>query len=107
MALKMLRILIRHANNIGRLKGDFSRGIKRPKANEVRSWTDAEIAAFEKHRTIGTKQRLAFALHLYTGQRRSDVHRMSWDDVTASASQARISKPSAFLIWRLEQISLG
>jgi integrase len=83
--LKMLRILIRHANNIGWIKGDPSRGIKRPKTNEIRSWTDAEIAAFEKQWTIGTKQRLAFALHLYTGQRRSDVHRMSWDDVTASA----------------------
>src|SRR5262249_25513881 len=70
--LKMLRILIRHANNIGWLKGDPSRGIKRPKTNEVRSWTDAEIGAFEKHWPIGTKQRLAFALHLYTGQRRSD-----------------------------------
>src|SRR5262245_61702309 len=71
--LIMLRILIRHANNIGWLKGDPSLGIKRPKTNEVRSWTDAEIGAFEKHWSIGTKQRLAFALHLDTGQRRSDV----------------------------------
>jgi integrase len=31
---------------------------------------------------IGTKQRLAFALMLYTGQRRSDVHRMTWIDVS-------------------------
>jgi integrase len=79
--LKMLRVLIRHAIEIGWFKHDPSSGIKRPKTNEVRSWTDAEIAAFENHWPIGTKQRLGFALMLYTGQRRSDVHRMTWAEV--------------------------
>jgi integrase len=37
------------------------------------SWTPDEINAFEDHHTIGTVARLAFALLLYTGQRRSDV----------------------------------
>ena len=80
--LKILRILIRHAINIGWLKHDPSLGIKRPKTGEIRSWTDAEIATFEARWPIGTKQRLAFALLLYTGQRRSDVHQMTWADVT-------------------------
>ena len=80
--LKILRILIRHAINIGWLKHDPSLGIKRPKTGEIRSWTDAEIATFEARWPIGTKQRLAFALLLYTGQRRSDVHRVTWADVT-------------------------
>jgi enterobacteria phage integrase len=80
--LKMLRILIRHAINVGWLEHDPSLGIKRPKIGEIRSWTDAEIAKFEARWPIGTKQRLAFALLLYTGQRRSDVHRMTWADVT-------------------------
>jgi len=40
-----------------------------------------EISTFESRWTIGTKQRLAFALTLYSGQRRSDVHRMTWADV--------------------------
>src|SRR5262245_14033404 len=79
--LKMLRVLIRHAIEIGWLKHDPSFGIKRPKTNEIRSWTEAEITVFEKHWPIGTKQRLGFALMLYTGQRRSDVHRMTWTDV--------------------------
>jgi len=81
--LKMLRVLIRHAIEIGWLKHDPSTGIKRPKTNEMRSWTDTEIAAFEKQWPIGTKERLGFALMLYTGQRRSDVHRMTWADVNA------------------------
>jgi integrase len=51
------------------------RGIKiRSKGH--RTWTDDEIAVFEKFYPIGTEARLAFALLLYTGQRRSDVVRM-------------------------------
>jgi enterobacteria phage integrase len=83
--LKILRLLIRHAIAIGWLDHDPSLGIKRPKTQEIRSWTDAEIAAFERHWPIGTKQRLAFALMLYTGQRRSDVHRITWPDVSEGA----------------------
>jgi integrase len=80
--LKMLRILIRHAIDIGWLTHDPTAGIKRPKSREIRSWSDAEIQAFERKWPIGTKQRLAFALMLYTGQRRSDVHRMTWADLS-------------------------
>ena len=80
--LKMLRILIRHAIDIGWLNHDPSLGIKRPRTQEIRSWTDAEIQKFEHRWPIGTKQRLAFALMLHTGQRRGDVHRMTWADVS-------------------------
>jgi integrase len=80
--LKMLRVLIRHAIDIGWLDHDPSLGIKRPKTQEIRSWTDAEIDAFVRHWPIGSKQRLAFALMLYSGQRRSDVHRMTWADLS-------------------------
>src|SRR5262249_12525975 len=80
--LKMLRVLIRHAIDIGWLKHDPSLGIKRPKTQEVRSWSDDEIATFERRWSVDSKQRLAFALLLYTGQRRSNVHRMTWADVS-------------------------
>src|SRR6185503_5950684 len=33
------------------------------------SWTDDEIAQFERHHAIGSRARLALALLLYTGQR--------------------------------------
>lgn len=45
--LKMLRILIKHAINIGWLRHDPSVGIKRPKTKEIRSWSEIEIQAFE------------------------------------------------------------
>ena len=80
--LKKLRILIRHAINIGWLKHDPSLGIKRPKIQRIRSWTEDEIAAYRSKWLLGTKQRLAFELFLNTGQRRSDVVRMAWSHIT-------------------------
>lgn len=95
--LKMLRILIRHAIGIGWLHHDPSLGIERPKTNEVRSWTEEEIAIFERRWPIGTRERLAFALMLYTGQRRSDVHRMTWADVAGDAIRVVQQKTGAKL----------
>jgi integrase len=40
------------------------------------TWTEAEIEQFEQRHILGTKARLALALLLYTGQRRSDVVRL-------------------------------
>ncbi len=47
--------------------------VSRPKTPGYHNWTDAEIAQFEAQHPIDSKARLAFALLLYTGQRRSDV----------------------------------
>ena len=96
--LKMLRVLIRHAIGKGWLTQDPSASIKRPKTKELRSWTDDELATFEKRWPIGTKQRLAFALHLYTGQRRSDVHRMTWADVKGAEIAVVQQKTGAKLV---------
>lgn len=95
--LKLLRVLIRHAIEIGWLDRDPSSGIKRPKGKEVRAWTDAEIARFEGKWALGTKQRLAFALMLFTGQRRSDVHRMTWADISDGAIRIIQQKTGARL----------
>jgi enterobacteria phage integrase len=96
--LKMLRVLIRHAILLGWLQHDPSLGIKRPKGGEVRSWTEAEIAQFEAHWLVGTKERLGFALMLFTGQRRSDVHRMTWADVTGDSIKVVQQKTGAKLM---------
>ena len=72
---KTLRGLMQFAVATGRLKEDPTAGVKLPKGQpgEIHSWTEDEISQFEKHHPIGSKPRLAMALHLYTGQRRSDV----------------------------------
>ena len=41
-----------------------------------KTWTEDDIAAFEARWPVGKRARLALALLLYTGQRRSDVTRM-------------------------------
>jgi integrase len=99
--LKLLRVLIRHAIALGWLKHDPSLGIKRLRSGEIRSWTEAEIAQFEARWPIGTKQRLAFALMLYTGQRRSDVHRMTWTDIDGDSIRVVQQKTGAKLTIRL------
>ena len=70
--LKKLRILIRHAIDIGWLTSDPSAGIKRPKTKEIRAWTDAELAAYERRWPLGTKQRTAYALMLNVGAARAE-----------------------------------
>lgn len=47
------------------------------------TWSEAEVAIFEARHPIGTKARLAMALMLYTGQRRSDVILFGKQHVTA------------------------
>lgn len=78
---KRLRTLIRFALDRGLITVDPTHKMKTYKIKEYHTWTEKEISQFEKHWEAGTKQRLAFALHLYTGQRRSDVYRMTWRDI--------------------------
>ena len=97
VVLKMWRVLIQHARAKGWLNSDPSHGIKRPRSDEISAWTDTEIAQFEARWPIGSKQRLAFALMLYTGQRRSDVHRMTWQDVVGNTIRVVQQKTGARL----------
>jgi integrase len=87
--LKKLRILIQHAIEKGWLTHDPSRGIKRPKGKEIRAWTDAELAAFERRWPIGTKQRTAYALMLNMGTARVDTHLLTWHQVDDGACYRR------------------
>ena len=90
--LKKLRILIKHAMKKKWIGADPSTGIKRAKIGEVRSWTDDEIRQYENRWQIGTKQRTAFALMLFTGQRRSDVHRMTWQDISPKTGRIKVNQ---------------
>ena len=46
------------------------------KTDGYRTWSEQDIAAFEASHPIGSRARLAFALLLYTAQRRADVLKM-------------------------------
>jgi integrase len=82
--LKRLRTLVRYAIALGWIDRDPTAGAKSYRSKEIHTWTEEEIAAFERHWKKGSRERLAFALLLFTGQRGSDVHRMSWSDYVGS-----------------------
>jgi integrase len=77
----ILRRLFSYAIDLGlRRDNPFDR-TPRYKLGTHHTWTDAEIAQFERHWPLGTRERLAFALLLYTGQRGSDVVKMVRSDI--------------------------
>lgn len=49
---------------------------KRPKGKGFHTWTVDEVRQYENTHPIGTQARLALALHIYTGQRKSDGIRL-------------------------------
>jgi integrase len=83
--LKKLRVLLRFAMANGQIRFDPTIGIKGFAEGEIATWTEDEIEQFKQRWPAGTPERMAFALLLYTGQRRSDVVRMSWRDIDGNA----------------------
>lgn len=61
------------------------------------TWTEAEISRFEKRWPVGSRERLAFDLLLYTAQRSGDVRHMGRQHVTDGHIAVRQSKTGAEL----------
>jgi integrase len=61
------------------------------------TWTEAEIAQYEAHHSIGTMARLAFALALHTGQRSSDLIRMGKQHVSGGKIAVKQQKTGTSL----------
>ena len=79
--LKKLRMLIRFGIANRWRDSDPTLGIKKFREGEHHTWTDGELATFEAKWPLGTRERTAYAIHLYAGQRRGDVCRMTRADV--------------------------
>ena len=73
--LRILGMLMRFAIEEGLRKDDPTAGVRkvRHKSEGFATWNEEQIAQFEKAFAVGTRERLALALLLYTGARRSDV----------------------------------
>lgn len=78
--LKRLRTLMRFGVRAELIARDPTAGIPLPKIGEVHTWTDAELRTYEDRWPIGTKQRLAYSLLLFIGQRESDARLLPWPD---------------------------
>lgn len=77
--LRAMRGLLRWAVDREYIATDPTAGVKLlpPKdAAGFHAWTEDELTAFESRWPIGTRERLAFDLLLYTGLRRGDVVRL-------------------------------
>jgi integrase len=76
---KLLSVMMRMAIRQGWRKDNPVIAVEnfRIRSKGHRPWTVEEIEKFEAFYSVGTKERVAFALLLYTGQRVSDVVRMS------------------------------
>ncbi|WP_409997996.1 tyrosine-type recombinase/integrase [Bradyrhizobium sp. SZCCHNS3002] len=76
---------------------DPTAGVRGYKSKEIHTWNESEIAVFERHWPEGTRERLTFALLLYTGQRGSDVYRMTWADIADGAIRVAQQKTTTKL----------
>lgn len=83
--LTVLKLMFAHGFRHGWRKDNPAKDVQRLayKRNPYPTWTEGDIAAFEARWPVGSRARLALALLLYTGQRRSDVIRMGPQHVRA------------------------
>jgi integrase len=73
--LRTLRVLLNYAAEVEMRIDNPALGIRlgRRKSDGYHTWTEQEIAQYEARHPIGSKARLALALGIYSGQRRTDV----------------------------------
>jgi integrase len=96
---KAIRAMMKHAVEISLRADDPTRDVRaiRVKSDGYHSWNDDEVAQFERRHPVGSRARLALALLLYTGQRRSDVVRMGRQHIRDGVLHVRQLKTGAEL----------
>lgn len=77
----VLQKLMKYAIKTGWRDDNPIIGIEAFRRGTHHTWTEGELKAFEARWPLGTRQRLAYALLLYTGQRVGDVAKMSRADI--------------------------
>jgi integrase len=92
--LKAVRALFQWALSSGFVKDDPTAGIRGfgHKTDGFHCWTDHEIDRFEERWPIGTRERLAFAVLLYTGLRRGDAAILGRQHVRGNVITLRTAK---------------
>jgi integrase len=92
--IKILKKVLEFAVAQEMIAANPARGLRgyRAAGDGLRTWTEEEIARFEARHPLGTKARLAFALALYTAQRRGDLLRLGWQHVRGNRIALRQQK---------------
>lgn len=97
--LKRLKTLLNFAADIDMIRHNPLLGMRglRVSSEGFHTWTEEEIAQFEAMHPIGSKARLAMAIMLYTGQRKSDAVKMGWQHVNGNRIAVRQDKTNALV----------
>jgi integrase len=96
--LHAIRAVVAYAVKTDLLRDDPTLGIRvRRTGGEHHTWTEEEIAQFEAAHRVGSRERLALALGLYTAQRRGDVIGMGRQHVRNGLIHVKQEKTGAAL----------
>jgi integrase len=95
LTLSVLSKVIAYAIKTKVRKDNPFAGLERYRLGTIHTWTEEEIAQFEARWAPGTRERLAFALLLYTGQRGGDVCRMLRSDIVDGGRRIRVVQDKA------------
>lgn len=92
--LETLRGLFRWAGDAEKVRVDPTVGIKlsRRKTDGYVPWTEEDVATYEKHWPIGTRQRVWLDVLLYTGLRRGDAVRIGRQHVRDGVATLKTEK---------------
>ncbi len=90
--LKRLRALMKLAIRLKWRTDDPTREIAFFPSGTFHTWTEEELAVYERRWPVGTMERTAFALALYTGQRKSDIVKMRWSDYNEAAGTITLAQ---------------
>lgn len=98
--LKVMKALCRYGVERGLLVENPAAAVKRlrDKTDGIATWSDREIAQFERRHPVGTKANLALRLLLYTAQRRSDVVGLGRQHERDGSIRLRQHKTGAWLV---------
>lgn len=103
--LRLIKTLMAFAVDAGFRREDPTHKLRgfRLRSDGFHTWSEDEIATFEERHPIGSPARLALALMLYTGQRRSDAVKMGWQHVTGDKIKVRQQKTNVLLAIRMHR----
>ena len=98
--LKAMRGLFRWAADTGQVAADPTEGIRAavPRTDGYHTWTEDEISRFEARWPIGTRERLALAILLYTGLRRADAAILGRQHIRDGIVSIRTAKTGAQIV---------
>ena len=95
--LNAVRGLFRWAHRAQHIKHDPTAGVEapaRPKSEGFKPWTEDDVAAYEQHWPVGTRQRVWLDVLLYTGLRRGDAARLGRQHVKRGVATLTTEKTS-------------